>query len=127
MHMYRLSASRPLPGHSVQLFLETRAAVIFRRMNDGKFVSVGGAIMLPILRACLSLLTKAPDHPILGMLQDGLLSGVKAREGGDNTLLKQARSGKRKRGAKYFEFHSSDLDKHISSSDNFSTFSSHNS
>jgi hypothetical protein len=85
-HTYGLSASRPLPGDTVQVFLETRAAVIFRKIDGGKLISVGGATMSATFRECLSLLTKAPDHARLGVLQDGLFSGVEAREGHNGVI-----------------------------------------
>lgn len=63
--------------------METRAAVIFPKMDGGKFV---GTTMLATFRECLWLLTKASDYARLGVLQKGLFSGVKAREGGNGVI-----------------------------------------
>jgi hypothetical protein len=60
--------------------------VIFRKIDGGKLISVGGVTMSATFRECLLLLTKAPDHARFGVLQDGLFSGVEAREGQNGVI-----------------------------------------
>jgi hypothetical protein len=77
---YGLSASRPLPDDRVQVFLEARAAVTFRKTDGGKLLAIGGATTSTTFRERLLLLIEASDHGRLSLLQDGLFSGVEAAE-----------------------------------------------
>lgn len=85
-YTYGLSASQPLPGDRVQRFLETSASVIFRMTEGGKLLAVGGATVVSTFRECRSLMTEAPDHGRLSVLQDGLFSGVEAAEGHNGVI-----------------------------------------
>jgi hypothetical protein len=72
----------------VPVFLEIRAvAGIFRKTDGGKLLAIGGAAMSTTFKECLALLTEAPDHGRLSVLQDGLFSGVEAVEGHKYTTI----------------------------------------
>jgi hypothetical protein len=77
-YSYGICTSEPLVGDRVQVFLETRTAVICREVDGGKVIAVGGAILSASTKDCLALLGKSPDDDCLSALQDGLFSGLEA-------------------------------------------------